>query len=306
VVSLWKAEQIVDWAVERVGDRVCLTRVVLADGATRLVFQLLEGFCFLEVLQRTEDGAWGLIERVALKREGVALSFIPFVFHGPRNSRPEPDGLPLADIIAANLDHYRLDADYKQGLHFAALPTAWVSGFDKSAPLRIGSSTAWVSEVPGASAGYLEFSGQGLAHLERAIEKAERRMVLLGARMGTGLPANGLPAGQVAAPGGESELFGLGSMVASLNGSLSQVLRTAQWWIEGGATIGNANTSIVMNTELVGPCLSGELVNAMVNTWKQGGLSRESLLEWFRRMELLPEGRTIEEEKALIHGKARG
>ena len=66
---------------------------------------------------------------------------IPFVFHGPRHSRPEPDKLPLADIIATNLDHYRLDADYKHGLHFASLPTAWVSGFDKDAELRIGSST---------------------------------------------------------------------------------------------------------------------------------------------------------------------
>jgi hypothetical protein len=29
------------------------------------------------------------------------------------------------------LDHYLLDADYKHGLHFTALPTAWVAGFDK-------------------------------------------------------------------------------------------------------------------------------------------------------------------------------
>ena len=39
--------------------------------------------------------------------------------------------VPLEDIIAVNLDHYRLDADFKHGLHFTALPTAWVSGFDK-------------------------------------------------------------------------------------------------------------------------------------------------------------------------------
>jgi hypothetical protein len=45
----------------------------------------------------------------------------------------EVDRLPLAEIIAANLEHYRLDADYKQGPHFAALPAAWVSGFDKAA-----------------------------------------------------------------------------------------------------------------------------------------------------------------------------
>jgi hypothetical protein len=93
------------------------------------------------------------------------------------------DKLPLADIIALNLDHYRLNADYKHGLHFTALPTAWVSGFDKTATLRIGSSTAWVSETPGATAGFLEFTGQGLTTFERAMDRDERLMAILGSRM---------------------------------------------------------------------------------------------------------------------------
>ena len=90
---------------------------------------------------------------------------------------------PLEDIIAVNLDHYRLDADFKHGLHFTALPTAWVSGFDKAASLRIGSSTAWVSETPGATAGFLEFTGQGLTTFERAMDRDEKLMAVLGSRM---------------------------------------------------------------------------------------------------------------------------
>ena len=73
------------------------------------------------------------------------------MFHGPRHSLPAVDKLPLADMIAVNLEHYRLNADFKHGLHFTALPTAWVSGFDKMANLRISSSTAWVTEMPGAT-----------------------------------------------------------------------------------------------------------------------------------------------------------
>src|SRR5204863_537218 len=129
------------------------------------------------------DGAWSAAEGSSVKRDNVPLPFIPFAFHGPRHSRPERDRLPLADIIAANLDHYRLDADLKNGLHLAALPTAWVSGFDKGAPLRIGSRAAWVSDVADAKAGFLEFSGAGLAHIEVAMEKIERRMALYEARM---------------------------------------------------------------------------------------------------------------------------
>ena len=70
---------------------------------------------------------WVLVESRVPLRLGKPLPLIPFVFHGPRHSRPDVDRGPLEDIIAVNLDHYRLDADFKHGLHFTALPTAWVS-----------------------------------------------------------------------------------------------------------------------------------------------------------------------------------
>ena len=85
--------------------------------------------------QRNRSAAkteWKLVETRTPLRLGKPLPLIPFVFHGPRHSLPDVDKLPLADIIAVNLDHYRLNADYKHGLHFTALPTAWVSGFDKT------------------------------------------------------------------------------------------------------------------------------------------------------------------------------
>ena len=164
---MWRAEDILDWTVERVGERNVLVRLVLRDGDRVGVLKVVEGGCVMEEWRRADqDGQapiadsqapradsqspigngqgedWVVVERACLKRDGVLLPLIPFVFHGSRHSRPEPDRLPLADIIAANLDHYRLDADYRHGLHFAALPTAWVSGFDKATALRIGSSAA--------------------------------------------------------------------------------------------------------------------------------------------------------------------
>jgi hypothetical protein len=137
----------VDTSLQRA--RLARGVIALRDAGRLRVLKLVESGCVQEFWKQSGPSSpegsgaasetWVLDERVALKRDGVPLPFIPFVFHGPRNSRPEPDRLPLADIIAANLDHYRLDADYKHGLHFAALPTAWVSGFDKATPLRIGS-----------------------------------------------------------------------------------------------------------------------------------------------------------------------
>jgi hypothetical protein len=322
-VSLWWAEDILDWSVEQGGERVVLNRLVLRDGEQIKVLRMVEPgeadgtngtngtdvsggadgrVCVVEVWQPArdqKDGSdqreWELVETQVLVRQGKPVAFIPFVFHGPRHSRPEVDRLPLADIIAANLDHYRLDADYKHGLHFAALPTAWVSGFDKGLSLRIGSSAAWASEVPGATAGFLEFSGAGLAQLERAMEKVERRMALLGAQM----LEDGDESGR-----GSGQLCGLGSIVASLNESLSRVLQLAQWWVEGGELDALAGkVSFTMNTDLGARALSGEEITALVTAWRAGGMSRESMLARFKRGEVLPDGRTVAQEVALIHGK---
>jgi len=310
-VRFWRAEDILNWKVSRMDGRIVLTGVVLREKAETQkaemrVLQLIGSECFEEVWKLrdlssseasdvTSEGQWMLEQRTSVKRDGVPLSFIPFVFHGPRHSRPEMDQLPLADIIAANLDHYRLDADYKHGLHFTALPTAWVSGFEKDATLRIGSSSAWMGEVAGASAGFLEFSGRGLSHLERAIEKVERRMTLLGAEM-LSSSVNSQPS---------TTLSGLGSIVANLNQSLSRVLQLAQWWIEGGELERLAGRAqFEMNTDLNARAMSGDEITAVVAAWRAGAISRETMLERLKRGEVLPDGRSVAAERELIHGKA--
>ena len=137
--------------------------------------------------------------------------------------------VPLEDIIAVNLDHYRLDADFKHGLHFTALPTAWVSGFDKGATLRIGSSTAWVSETPGATAGFLEFTGQGLTTFERAMDRDERLMAVLGSRMLE--DRRGWARRRRRSSCGRRARYSiLGNVALSVSESLTQVLRWVYWW----------------------------------------------------------------------------
>lgn len=299
-VSFWRAEDIINWRLERVGDVPTLVLVALRDAEDLRLLRLVDSVCLQEVW-RLSGATWMLEQRVTLRRDGAALSFIPFVFHGPKHSRPQPDRLPLADIIAANLDHYRLDADYKHGLHFAVLPTAWVVGFDKDAPLRIGSSVAWTAQGEGAKAGFLEFSGAGLAHLVRAIELAERRMALLGARMVEVSGADGQPT-----MARQGELCGLGNIVASLNQSLTRVMQLAHWWIVGVLRPSEApGVFFAMNTDLASRRLSAEEITAVVEAWKGGGISRDSMLDALKRGEVLPEGRTVAHEKALIHGKAQ-
>lgn len=127
-------------------------------------------------------------------------------------------------------------------------------------------------------------------------------MALLGARMleGTSVPGAG-GGGDTA----HARLCGLGSIVASLNESLSQVLRIAQWWIDGG-DVRAQTASIAMDTDLSARAVSGDLITAVVGAWRNGGISRETMLDWLKRWEVLPDGRSVAQERALIHGKAGG
>src|SRR5512136_1018113 len=329
----YRAEQIVNWRVERVNGRNVPTLVVLREqvigkpGADSDEFELGmvdqirvlrlvaddngEPFCRVDLWQELDPGSrkvrrgkreWVLVDSRVPRRLGKPLPLIPFVFHGPRHSRPEVDRGPLEDIVAVNLDHYRLDADFKHGLHFTALPTAWVSGFDKGASLRIGSSTAWVSETPGANAGFLEFKGQGLETFERAMDRDERLMTILGSRMleeakRVGETATAIELRQ----SGEYSI--LGGVAFSVSESLTQVLRWVYWWNSTEVLpddVSSDQVLIQLNTDFSTKGLASQDVQAIVAAWQAGAISQDTMFDLFRRGEVLPEGRTNSEEANLI------
>jgi hypothetical protein len=333
-VSLYSAEQILNWRIERVNGRNVPTLIVLSenfaeDSKDDFELNLQQQIRVLKLVpgESTKDAAgkrafkyeveiwrpkenkkktnkieWELFETKIPLRLGKPLPLIPFVFHGPRHSRPDVDRPPLRDIIAVNLDHYRLNADYKHGLHFTALPTAWVSGFDKSATLRIGSSTAWVSETPGATAGFLEFSGQGLTTFERAMDRDERLMAVLGSRLleDQKRVAETAEAIQLRQTGENSALSAIATSVSE---SLTQVLRWIFWWNsteEIPEAISGNDVLVQLNTDFSVKGMSSQELQAIVAAWQSGAISRDTMFELFRRGEILPDGRTNQDEATLI------
>lgn len=70
---------------------------------------------------RRKEKKWQLVRTLTPARLGKPLSCIPFIFHGAAHARPAVEKSPIEDIVAANLDHYRLNTDYKYGMHFTAL-----------------------------------------------------------------------------------------------------------------------------------------------------------------------------------------
>ena len=324
-VVRYAAEDILNWQTQRINGRNVVTMIalrelvelpdekdpfvvkhvetvrvlklqVVADGSTRYV---------VEVWSNNPDkkaAGWTMVESRVPLRLGKPLPLIPFVFHGSRNALPDVDKMPLADIIFVNLDHYRLDADYKHGLHFTALPTAWVSGFDKTAELRIGSSTAWVTDQVGAVAGFLEFKGLGLSTFENAQNRDERLMAVLGSRMledtkRVGETAQAIELRQA----GENSV--LMTLAISLSDSISQVLRWVYWWNSTEQYPEDVSESLVLlqiNTDFTAKGLTSLELTAIVGAWQAGAISQATMFDLFRKGEVLPTGRSDDEEKHLI------
>ena len=331
---LYKAEQIINWHVERVNGRNVLTLVVLKEVSLKpsvtpdefepetvdqlRVLKLVPGekdnngeqmWSYQVEIWQPQPGKskrtkveWIKVETRTPLRLGKSLPLIPFVFHGPRHFLPEVDKLPLADIIAVNLDHYRLNADYKHGLHFTALPTAWVSGFDKSANLRIGSSTAWVAETPGATAGFLEFQGQGLSTFERAMDRDEQLMAVLGSRMLEAQKRVGETADAIELrQSGENSV--LSAVSLSVSDSLTHMLRWVYWWNSTEATpeaIGDDAVLVTLNTDFKTKGMTSDQITAIVAAWQAGAISRDTMFDLFRKGEVLPAGRSNQEESQLL------
>jgi hypothetical protein len=330
-VVRYQAEDILNWQTQRINGRNIVTMIALrevieqpdaedafavkltetirvlkletlAGGETKYVVELWQSADTNQAKGKRGKRVWTKTETRTPLRLGKPLPLIPFVFHGPRNALPDVDKMPLADIISVNLDHYRLDADYKHGLHFTALPTAWVSGFDKTSELRIGSSTAWVSDTVGAVAGFLEFKGHGLSTFENAQNRDERLMAVLGSRMledtkRVGETADAIELRQA----GENSI--LMTLALSVSDSISQVLRWVYWWNsteQFPEDISEELVLLLINTDFTAKGLTSLELTAIVSAWQAGAISQTTMFDLFRKGEVLPTGRTDTEEKNLI------
>jgi hypothetical protein len=64
--------------------------------------------------------------------------------------------------------------------------------------------------------------------------------------------------------------------------------------------LSKAEVTIKLNNDFGVEGISSQDLQAVVGAWQAGAISRDTMFELFRRGEILPDGRTNEEEKGLI------
>ncbi len=248
-----------------------------------------------EGAKEDEDNWIRLSITVPTKQGGDFFDYIPFQFINATGITSEVEQPPILDLVNVNYSHYRTSADLEHGRHYTALPTAWIAGFDTDKTnLKIGSTTAWVSDNPEAKAGFLEFTGAGLSSLAEALTEKEKIMAVLGARM-----LESQPKGVEAADTVRLRHSGERSVLANIAKSVSDGMTVVLGWLvdfQGQ----EEDVSVQLTDDFEAVSIDPQTLVALMSALQTGNISWNTWFYNIKRAQLIPDGRTEEEERELI------
>lgn len=248
---------------------------------------------FLVRIWKDNEG-WNVVEEIYPTRVGQALDEIPFVAISGNELNMNPSQPPLMSLVDTNLSMYRTSADLEHGRHFTALPTPYVTGIDGDSELRIGSGSAWILPDSSSKAGYLEFTGQGLQALEKAVEEKRSIMAGLGASL-LQTQKNGVESAESLRLRQNSEASVLVGAVLSVQEGIAKALSIMAEW-EGVS----GDIEVALNTDFVDTKIESEDLVALMSAWQSGAISHETFLHNMKKGEILPDEVSVEDERDRI------
>ena len=238
--------------------------------------------------QRLYDDEDNLLLNIIPESSHKPLDFIPIVIHGGN----DPDYPPLIGIAEENFNHYRLDADYKHGLHYIALPTPYTTGVDpedKNAPKCVGPTKLWFLPE-GSTAGMLEFSGAGIESISKAKEESYDNIVVLSSRV-LAPPSAANETATAANIRNAGETASLAEIISQLSEELGRVVHMAVNWTQEVNDI-----LVIINSDFLPNSLSGSDVASYVSGYLKGGMSFQTLFSTLKKGEIQAGDRDLKEE----------
>jgi len=247
----YAAENVINWQYGTEDGRTFLSLVVLRETfveggdefaptvKTRYrVLRLTDGVYTQQEYMPNEDGGEGdsgayIGGPIITPMMGGPFDFIPF-FPCPSDT---PEKSMLLDLAYENIGHYQKSADLENALHYSGTPTPWISidtnkvekdasGNPRDIPLG---GEAMLHIPPDATLGFLEPSGQGIAHIQRAIEASESRMKVLGAKPFDGGP-KGVESGKAASIHAAAANSVLGAFAVNMGEVITNAVRLGARW----------------------------------------------------------------------------
>lgn len=229
---------------------------------------------------------------------GRPLSYIPFKFTCEDDAN-EP---PLLDMVDVNLGHYRLSADYETGCHFTGLPMLYVFGLQgnlkpdgTTQPIYVGSDEALISSNPDTQAGYVEFTGNGLQTIENNLDRKERQMALLGARIIAG-EQKGVEAAETA----NIHRVGENSVLADISIEASLAITQCLRWFFDWLGIASKDVDYQLNKDFMPVVIDGPTLTAYLGALQAGALSEEELFDLLQRGDIIEADVVYDDHKGQV------
>ena len=215
----------------------------------------------------------------------IPLVLLPF-------DRPEKP--PLFDLAMLNVHHYQLSADYVNGVHMTTVPTGYITGYTpkddgEDDDITLGGDAFLTEENSDAKFGVLSFSGEGLEHCEKAIDKCESQIA--GLFMKNIAPDKKTSETAEAAYVHRSgENAKLATFARNISGKLSQIL---QWYEEWCGYTGSVEAHLNYDYETMS--LDPNIINSIANISGQGKFPLYCVFYILQQQELIDPDMTYDD-----------
>jgi hypothetical protein len=238
-----------------------------------------------EIHQKDDKGDFRLID------EGTtSLSEIPFAVAysnrvGVLESRP-----PLADIAELNLKAYQVQSDLDNQLHISAVPMLAIYGFPQSAE-EISAGPGEAMALPeGASAQYIEPSGNSYSAQFQRLDQIASQINELGlaAVLGQKLSAETAEAKRIDRSQGDSTMMVIAQQMQDL---VDNCLKFHAQYMEQP----QAGSSFI-NRDFLGQRLEPQEIQSLLQLYTAGTITQETLLNQLSAGEVLGDEFDVEEE----------
>jgi hypothetical protein len=252
---------------------------------------LVGGVYTVDVL---DDDLKPMMASITPSFSGRTIDFVPFVPYGSSGVHFDIDKPPMLDIATINISHYLSSADLEWGRHLTGLPTPVVSGVDASTNLTIGGTKAWVLPPAEAKAYYMEFLGQGLQSLEKAMADKISLMASVSARM-VDSSTRGSEAADTVRLRYMSESAGLIHVIGAIETGLVMMYNML-----AKLMLITDEVVIMFSREILGIGIAFKDLKILFDAYLAGAVSKETLLYNLRRLDAVNPARTDAEELGAI------
>lgn len=286
--SFYNAESIINWKWKNINGIKTLCLVVLKENVDTAedqfshtktdqyrVLALDSNNEYIQLIYKEAKDSEGnktftKISSKPVEVNGKRINYIPFVFM-PFNEPVKPI---LYDIALLNIHHYQVSADYQNGAHLTSRPTGYFTGHEptldkegKPIPVFVGTDVFWQLPEPEAKVGVCSFSGEGIEHLERELDRCEAQIITLASHIiaAEKKTAENKDAVSIHRAGEDAKLA---TYAKYMSNRFTQVLKIIAEW--KGYDV--SEVSVELNTDFSNLSFDANAVNSIANIFSQGKL----------------------------------